>query len=285
MSKKTTAAPDPGTANGGNAGGINMSQIATEIGEMGDDEALTLLAKGIHDAVGTMGRLANRVLDLTKGKNGDDDEGSDDDEGGEGGDDDAPGYQDMQMGSTAGAGSVAASIPAAANPAAGGDGGMVDVTDMVFAIRDNVSNLTKAVSDQSRLLGQLVRENAALRAQNVELMKAVADGAVATGEILAPLAKAVAETRTGLLNTPAPGITPPTAALRPKAKPVDAALIGGDANIEKRALLKAMNAGVIDRAALQSFQSSRRFAPDDDRNTAIRRQVEALATPGAAATA
>lgn len=267
----------------------DLAEIAKNIGESGaaGDGLMVLLVKGMTDAQGHLADIATRAIDMAKGKKGkpacDDDDSDDDDsdEGDSGGDgaDKKPGYEDMQL---AVPGAVV--LPAGA-PAGDGFGGAppsgvthIDVTAYIFETGDQIRTLAKASQAQGARIEQLVESNRLLTEQNASLAKMVEASTAATTGILAPLAKAVVETRNGLLNSAAPGITPVafpiTRVTIAEAAPVDH--IGGSARREQQVLAKAMSNGLIDITAKERFRRERKFSADPATHTDLSAKVDEL---------
>lgn len=231
-----------------------LETMAAEIGKVGaeDDDAIKALVKGVQDGF-------NRILDLFKAKGKASEEEEDDEDTGdsEEEDDKGPGYEDMQMGQR---GTV---IPSEQAEMVDGTQFMLDAVAFMRQADANVRELSKAVK--------------ALRAENSAILEAVAQAALANAETTVPLAKAVVDVRARLLSVPAASPTPRDR-LTPVATLSDKALIGGSELSEKRALAKAINAGIIDSRHMALFHQSRRFAPDDAQATDLRKRIEALAS-------
>lgn len=255
-----------------------VEDLAEKIATSGaaGDEVTSVLAKGVVDAMNGFKGIGETLAGLLKGKvdplakakgDDEDDEDEGDDEGDDKGDggDGKPGYEDMGK-----------AVPGVQGLGVEPDGTYVlDVTQMLFQLGPRMEKFEKAV------MGELGK----LRSENQLLAKAILQSSETSLAAVLPLAKAAIENRESALQVAAPGITPKNEQLAPKRLTVlDEARIGGDERTEKIALAKAMNQGVIDNETFQAFRKTRRFDADDAKNTAVRKQIEALA-PVPAATA
>lgn len=300
-----------------------VKALADEIarnGQAGDD-ALALLAKGAHEAIGHLGSALALLASLRKGKKGDDeepDEGGGDDEGGddEGGDDDdtsegggAAGYEDLRNADPSGQGTIPAgttTTPAPVQPVQHVDPATnFDATEFIFQQAAVIERLDKAVADQGKLLAEIREQNAELRRQNEILGELVVSGQQQAQDLLLPLSKAVGDTRLGLLGTAAPSITPthfpnalgnvgggnaPVGRGRqpvqtpagPEKKPEPTDYIGGSKQTETMAMFKALSDGVIDVHAKEMWRHHRKFSEDEAQHAAILAKVEKIANPLAA---
>lgn len=238
-----------------------IERIAGEIGTAGQngDAVLGSLAEGLNKAVSTLSEMGLGLLSLAKAKKSDDDEEEDDDtEEEEGGDDDPAGYEQMAMGRESAPGER-----------------VIDATQFILQTASRIDTLEKAQKKQTRLISELSAQNERLLQQNEQLGRMVQQGAQATVSLIAPLAKAVSEQRTSLLDTPAKAITPPS---RPKAPPAaNGGYIGGSERRETQALAKAFSTGVIDADMKTLYRQERKFSHDQSIDVAKRAELAAIA--------
>lgn len=236
-----------------------IGEIATS-GQSGD-AVLGELAQGLNKAVATLSDLGLGLLALAKGKSkpedDDDDEEEESDDEGEG-DDDPAGYEQMAMGADAPQGDR-----------------VIDATQFILQTAARIGTLEKAQKKQGALISELREQNARLIEQNAQLGRMVQQSASATVSMLAPLAKAVSEQRTSLLDTPAKPITPRE---RPKSPPPPSGgYIGGSERREAQTLAKAFNTGVIDADMKSLYRNERRFSPDATVDAQKRAELAAIA--------
>lgn len=257
---------------------MTPEQIAAQINARGStgDEALAVMAKGLVDgmnAVKEMGLTLAAMVQLNKGKGGDNDEPAEGSEGGDGaggdGDEggDAPGYEDMQL---------------SVQPPAGVDN-VLDVTAFVFKTAAAIESLTKSVKAtraENAELKQMLAKS--LKAQET-LGELLVKSTQATIDLVAPLAKGISDTHESLMQIPAAGITPARFPGRAPA-PADVVLIGGTKRSEAQALAKGLRTGVIDPAAKVLFEKTRKFAADEAQHQAIRTQLDTIGAEFAPAT-
>jgi hypothetical protein len=247
---------------------VDLEKIAKEIAADGaaNDNALSLLSKGISDGFTKLAELIKGKAKMDEDEEGDEkEEGGDDDtdEKEEGGGDE-PGYQDMDK----------------AAPAAD-DTQTFDVTSFLLSTTADIALLRKASAAKDRQIDLLSKKIDRLSEQNSQLAGMIITAAEGNAAMLGPLAKAMADTRTALLNAPAAPITPSrfTNANRPPPALIAAqsAYIGGSHDSERVALAKALHEGVIDAHANDSWRKMRIFSTDAEHDAEMRAKVAALA--------
>lgn len=287
---------------------VDLDALAARIAKEGEngDEAVVLLSKGVADGMAafkSLGLLLAGLLPLAKAKTeeppaepepGGDEE--DDETSEEGGADKEPGYTDMSKA----VGNAPPVVVVGTTPDGATD---IDMTKYFEHHTEQVVALTKAVQAQGDQISQLLAQNAQLFSENQQLrtgQQQLGQMIVATAESIksdtVPLVKAVQDTRMGLLNAAAPGLTPhhfPRAGtpatrrqpvqVEPPAEPkVPTDLIGGDQRLESVALMKAVSNGTIPKGLSEMFRRTRKFSENPDEHTKIRASVEALVKPAPA---
>lgn len=261
----------------------DLAELAVNIGNEGaaNDGLMVLLVKGMTDAQDKLANLAQQAIDMAKGKGkpppDDDGGGSDDDddtdEGSEGAGegDGKPGYQDMAMAVANGAVTTVAPN--------GEQTTTLDMTTWILETGASLVALQKGAADQTAQIAKLVEQNERLLTQNAQLAGMIQATAEVNTALMVPLAKAVVETRNGLLRTAAPGITPREFPRTPVAVLPDTQVIerlGGSERAEQQILAKAMSTGSIDISSKELFRRQRKFSMDDARDAELRAKVNAI---------